>query len=188
MLPNDYSDFTSVSDPELLALLIVEDTSLDELETRVIISVDLEVERAVHEFDDETGRSYFICFDDNVPVSNSGCYWTTTGDNPVIDCIATSNDNRDRNLNEIPSPNKNFYSVAKPNPNDKLCYRNYMKSMLALRKYASDKAHLRRLWRRFWKKFFALKQSDKLDTWLKPWHIKRIRLEFNRLGITKQGR
>ncbi len=203
-------DINSPSDPDFLALnadVLIEDTSLDELENRVVVGVDFEVEHNVVERDPDDGRLYVVCVDDNVPVENFSCYWTTTGDNPVLDSLAAKNDQRSRLLNEILPPPRDFYSAAKPNPNDKICYRNFLRTMLCLRKNAGDLNKLRELWRRFWKKFWELKEIDdiairrnnpicpfkaepelKLDKWLKPWHIKRIRIEFNDLGIKSRSK
>jgi len=199
------SDINSLSDPDFLALnadLIIEDDSLDELGERVVISADYEVEHEVHEWSEEDGRMYLVCVDDNIPVENASCYFTTTGDNPVIDTLAAKNDNQCRLLNEILPPPKDFYSCAKPNAHDKKTHRHFIQTLLCLRKNCGSVKRLRELWSRFWKKYFELKARDEIaerrnnpvclfrpdpisqmDQWLKPWHIKRIRLEFNRLGI-----
>ena len=174
----------------------------------LMISEDWEQEHSVHEWDDETGRSYLVCHDVNVGLDSP--WWTTSGDNPVTMSQADQADQKDRNLYETQSPNWQYYSAVSPLTTEyRKRERRFQQFLTALMEKGVDPRGLgyedmyntkcvswvrwiqeaqkkgthvlRKGWRIFWKQYFS--HTAPGITFLPKKYVDMIRAEFKKYGV-----
>lgn len=119
----------------------------------------------------------------------ANCYWTSSGHNPVIFSEAEVADSKrsaggfsDVEPEYIPS----FYSAAKPDCREQ--FRNYNTVTVWIHQNRDNAEKLQAGWKKFWRRYFAMKSAGTVSNWLMPWHVTRIKAAFNRAGITSQSK
>lgn len=117
--------------------------------------------------------------------SDINAYFTTTGDNPVLECAAKLADLEDRNLTEphlLPTPA--FYSACRTT--GKVQHRNFMKWMLAIRQNSTNQIWLRQAWNKFWRAVYRHQKAGDKFNWMFNKQISSVKAAFERLGIKSQ--
>ncbi len=172
--------------------IIEEEAQFDENDELVGFSVvetpDREIEREYHVFDDGVGYMVKVQ-DDGTEATMSGCYYTRSGDNPVLfseaeqaDAVRSAGGTSDLQPEWTPS----FYSAAKPS--GKVQFHNYNVITVWIFQNRDNKDKLQRGWSRFWKRYFSEKKAGTVSNWLMPWHVTRIKAAFNAAGITSKAK
>ena len=114
--------------------------------------------------------------------STIDAYFTTTGDNPVLECAAKLADLEDRNLAEphvFTTPA--FYSACRTT--GKTQHRNFQKWMLAVRQNSHDAVWLRHAWNKFWRIVYKHQKAGDKSDWMFSKQISSVKAAFNKLGI-----
>ena len=118
--------------------------------------------------------------------STIDAYFTMSGEDPVIDCVASQQDRLCRLTNEQQAPDKEFYSAA-GSMEFKTQHSNFIKAMLWLSPEANTNPETINLkWKVFWKKYYAIKKSKGgTRGWLLNKQVNSIICAFAVLGQPK---
>lgn len=107
---------------------------------------------------------------------------------PILECEASQNDRKQRNLEEVLPPNKQFYSVAKPyNKKERgRKHSNYMAWAKWLVEHQDNKPALQKAWKQFWRMWNHPTKGG--FQWMDASHMKCIRNTFNKYGVSRQSK
>jgi len=172
----------SILEPEQ-AEFVFDENSEDLPYLRTVVSDDHEQERwitvkAGHYVDGIFGPEWVkeeVELDISTNTSDMPSYWTTTGNNPVIQPLAHQGD-VNRLLNEIEAPDNSFYYEGTEGA--KARYQNYLTYAQWIYKHRSEPELLREGWKKFWKRYFGLKAKNDLLSWLTKKQISDLTYQF----------
>jgi len=127
-------------------------------------------------------------------LDNESAYFTTTGDNPVLEDAPTVNDKLISaagfqpqevcDLEDRDTPEHYTLPATATYQGQKRRERHFHAWVAWIWKHKSNQEALRAGWKSFWKKYFTRKKDGTINDWLAAKQIALLRKEFEKLGAS----